>query len=50
MKYYASAGNISNKVRKNYFKHKGKGHKVIDLAVIRKGIISVICMKYMYNV
>ena len=35
-----------NEVQKSYFKREGKsqGHKVIDLDVIWKGIISEVCM------
>ena len=43
---YAPGG---NKVQKSYFKSKGQsqGHKVIDLGVIWKGIISGVCMPNM---
>ena len=43
---YAPGG---NKVQKSYFKSKGQsqGHKVIDLGVIQKGIISGVCMPNM---
>ena len=44
VKPYALGG---NKVKKNYFYHKGQGHKVIDLGVSLKGIINGVCMPYM---
>ena len=39
----------SNKVQKSFFERKGQsqGHKVIDLGVIWKGIISWVCMPNM---
>ena len=45
MKHYASGG---NKVRKEtIFLHKGQHHKMIDLGVMWKGIISGACMPKM---